>query len=343
MYKLFMLLSSEHPSLPEAEVKAVLEAEGLHFNVVEANPPVIVVEVDSEAVCGILEERLAMTMDASHLLFTCRMDVQEIEKSIRELDMSFIEGKSFAVRVDGKGPCNVSSIEMEKLLGAVILRKTRGAKVKLDNPEITLRGVALPDSFYFGVKAFSVKRGTYDLRRPRYRPFFRPGGLEPRICRVLVNLSRAKRNLPFLDPFSGSGGLVIEASMIGCQAMGLDIDEKTCHGSLKNLKALKCEATAVLRGDARKLPLRGGSIESMATDPPYGRASSLKKAALRELVQALLVQAENLLKRGGHICFACPSSALDGLSIPKELKLVEKHEMFVHRSLMRSIIVLRRV
>ncbi|MEM0239892.1 MAG: THUMP domain-containing protein [Candidatus Nezhaarchaeales archaeon] len=342
MYKLLLILSGEHQTLPAAEVKATLEAEGCNFNVRELNPPVMVVELDNLEICKVLEKRLAMTLEGIALLFKCEVEVNEIEKLLKDVDLSFLENKTIAVRVSKKVPReDVKSMELERRLGAIILRLAKNVKVNLERPDITFRGL-VTKSFYFGIRVFEINRGFYDLRRPRYRPFFHPGSLEPRVCRVFVNLARSRRGSVFFDPFNGTGGFSIEASMIGCQVVGLDVDDRMCHGALKNMKAFNCNPLGIIKGDARKLPIVRGSVDSIATDPPYGRSTSLRKALLEDLLNAFLNQAAEALKRGGYLCFAHPSWLID-LRIPSCMMFVEQHEMKVHRSLTRRITVLRRV
>ncbi|MEM4576972.1 MAG: THUMP domain-containing protein [Candidatus Nezhaarchaeales archaeon] len=342
MYSLLLILSGEHQTLPVAEVKATLEAESFNFRLREFEQPILIIEVDNQEVHKILEKRLAMTLEGIALLFKCEADIKGVENSLKDIDLSFLEGKTIAVRVTKKiRRDDIKSIDLERKIGAMILNKTKNVKVNLRSPDIVLRGV-LTSSFYFGVRKFQVDRGTYDLRRPRYRPFFHPGSLEPRVCRVFVNLARTKKGSTFLDPFNGTGGFSIEASMIGCQVIGLDLDDDMCHGALRNMKALKCEYVGMVRGDARKLPMMRESIDSIATDPPYGRATSLKKILLKELLQDFLNQAEEILKKGGYLCFAHPSWLTD-FSIPSRMIIVEQHAMKVHRSLTRKITVLRRL
>jgi len=337
-----LILSGEHQTLPAAEVKAVLEAEGREFKVCEVDPPIMVVELDDFEVCTSLKERLAMTLEGIELLFKCEADLAEIERSMRDVSFDFLEGKTMAIRISKKAPrINISSLELERKLGAKVLEKTKKTKVNLRNPDVMLRGV-LTKSFYFGIRSFEVDRGAYDLRRPRYRPFFHPGSLEPRICRVFVNLARSRRGSVFLDPFNGTGGFSIEASMIGCQVIGIDIDDRMCHGALKNLKSLKCDVVGVIRSDARKLPITEGAVNSIATDPPYGRSTSLKRALLEDLINSFLYQGESLLKKGGYLCFAHPAWLTD-IMIPNSMTLVEQHEMRVHKSLTRRITVLRKL
>ncbi len=342
MRKLLLILSGEHQTLPVAEVKAVLEAEGRDFKLCEVDPPIAVIEVDDIGICTLLKERLAMTLEGIELLFKCETDPVEIERSMRDVDFCFLKGKTMAIRISKKASyINISSLELERKLGAMVLERAKNAKVNLRSPDVVLRGV-LTSSFYFGVKMFEVDRGAYDLRRPRYRPFFHPGSLEPRICRLFVNLARSKKGSIFLDPFNGTGGFSIEASMIGCQVIGLDIDDEMCHGALKNLKSLGCSVVGVIKGDARRLPIIEESVDSIATDPPYGRSTSLRKAMLEDLINSLLDQSKGLLKKGGHLCFAHPAWLTD-IKIPSSMTLVEQHEMRVHKSLTRKITVLRKV
>ncbi len=341
MHKLLLILSKEHQTLPAAEAKAVLEAKGHSFKICEVDPPIMVFEVDDIEICASLKERLAMTLEGVKLLFKCKADLAEIERSLKDVDFSFLEGKTMAIRLSKKSPSiNASSLELERRLGAMVLERAKNTKVNLRSPDVVLRGV-LAKSFYFGVKVFEVDRGAYDLRRPRYRPFFHPGSLEPRICRALVNLARPKEGSIFLDPFNGTGGFSIEASMVGCQVIGLDIDDEMCHGALRNLKSLKCDVVGVIRGDVRTLPVAEGSVDSIATDPPYGRSTSLKRALLEDLVNSLLCQSEGLLKKGGYLCFAHPAWLTD-IKVPSSMALVEQHEMRVHKSLTRRITVLRK-
>jgi len=336
---LTLLLSREHPTLPAAEVKAVLESEGFSYRVVHLNPPIMVVEVDLRA-CKRLEERLAMTMEGFSLLFSCSPDLGDVLTHLRDLELNLPAELSFAVRVLRKTPSvGLRSLDFERAMGEVIAKRTN-AKVNLKKPDVLFRGV-IADRFYFGVRVFTVKRGSFDLRRPRYRPFFHPGSMEPRVCRVFVNLARPRAGSVLLDPFSGTGGILIEASMVGCHAIGVDIDGSMVQGSIVNLKSLNCQFLGVIRGDARMIPLREGSVDCIATDPPYGRSTSLKRVELAKLLARFMDEAPSAVKRDGHICMAYPSW-LD-LDIPSDFRLVEEHDMKVHRSLTRRIVVLRRL
>ena len=55
-------------------------------------------------------------------------------------------------------------------------------------------------------------RQDWVIRRPRARPFFHPAAIFPKLSRALVNLSRVGAGEVFLDPFCGTGSLLLEAT-----------------------------------------------------------------------------------------------------------------------------------
>jgi tRNA G10 N-methylase Trm11 len=80
------------------------------------------------------------------------------------------------------------------------------------------------------------------IARDRRKPFASPhkGMLPPKLARILVNLALGhlpqKPASPILyDPFCGTGTVLIEALLRGCQVIGSDIDQKSVAGTLENL------------------------------------------------------------------------------------------------------------
>ncbi len=80
------------------------------------------------------------------------------------------------------------------------------------------------------------------IARDRKKPFVSPhkGMLPPKLARILVNLALGhlsqKSTAPILyDPFCGTGTVLIEALLRGCQVIGSDIDKKSVAGTLENL------------------------------------------------------------------------------------------------------------
>ncbi len=104
-----------------------------------------------------------------------------------------------------------------------------------------------------------------------------PGPLEHRAlpvvdARLLVNLVANPAGGRLLDPFAGAGGLLREARASGWTTFSLDVDPLLRHG-------LAEIADFHLVGDARALPLATGSIDAVATEPPYHPAALCTIAA----------------------------------------------------------------
>ncbi|RLE49599.1 MAG: TIGR01177 family methyltransferase [Candidatus Methanomethylicota archaeon] len=339
MTRLAFLLSGEHPEIPFAEVKAILEAEGLQYKVVKLLDQFLIIETSREAL-NIVAKRASMCMNCGELLFESLADWNEITKCAENVDWSFLSGKTFVVRVKRvKLSClELSTLELEKKLGAYVV-KAIGAKVNLRTPDVTLQGVLTDNSFVFYVLSHVIDRGSFDKRRPRTRPFFHPGVLSPRISRVFINLARAKSGEVLLDPFCGTGGFLIEAGLIGCEIIGLDVDFEMVKGAKKNLAFYGLKPLALIHGDARKMPFT--SVRCIATDPPYGRAASSKGVKVEKLYSDFLAEVSDVVE--GYVCLAYPHWVdIEERANSCGLKLVEEYSMYVHKSLTRRIAVLKR-
>ena len=116
-----------------------------------------------------------------------------------------------------RNPC--SQGDFERLIGTMI-----SGPVSLDNPEIEFRAILSEDRCYFGRVLFHLDRSSYDERNPGKRDFFHPGVMMPRMARTLVNLSCAQAGDVLLDPFCGTGGILIESSLLGVRTIGSDFD-----------------------------------------------------------------------------------------------------------------------
>ena len=149
--------------------------------------------------------------------------------------------------------------ELQKKIGSVIWESMSGkVAVSLKSPETFFLGVIVGNRFFFGPHLGERDRKGFSQRRSPFRPFFVPSAIHPKIARVLVNLSRAKSGGLFIDPFCGTGGLLLEASDIGCISIGLDIDVDMLSGCQENLahfgfSFFDCVA------DARAPPIRCGA------------------------------------------------------------------------------------
>ena len=156
----------------------------------------------------------------------------------------------------------------------------------------------------------------------------------------MVNLTMVKPGEKLLDPFCGTGGILIEAGIIGSQVVGTDIDPKMVEGTIKNLQYCDVRDYEVYQADVRKLKLNY-KVDAVATDPPYGISASTRGEESQKLCGDPLLSLENMIKAGRRICIATPhythlSDFLEG----RKFEILEQHDIRMHKSLTRVISVL---
>jgi tRNA (guanine10-N2)-dimethyltransferase len=164
--------------------------------------------------------------------------------------------------------------------------------------------------------------------------------MPPKIARCMVNLARSVPGRRFADPFSGVGGIAIEAGVIGCHVVGVDANLRMLRGARRNMRYFGFDAEGYLNADARHLPIHG--LDAIATDPPYGRGSSTMGTKVTALVKEFLAGVNTSLKKDAHLCISAPVEVqIEEYAKDAGFTLREKHLAKVHRSLTRQFVVLQ--
>ena len=340
------ILSGEHETLPQAELCAILEAEECRYKLKGHYKRVLLLEVDPKG-AKIATERSGLVNHASVVFFESPAEEAQILDMVRNCDFTrWIKPKDrFGVKITRiqREPMAFDADELASKVGAQIWQMLSGkVTVDLTKPDVLFLGVINGNQFFFGLYLASRDRASVFQRRSPLRPFFVPSAIHPKFARVMVNLSRVKRGDLLLDPFCGTGGLLLEAADIGCVPLGFDIDVSILMGCQLNLKHYEVPFSGAL-ADARSVPLRSEGLNAIATDPPYGRSSSTKGSEVVELIHTSLDVLANRLKRGGYLCLALPDKYFEKEIIPTDrFVIVETHTMRIHRSLNRLIVVLQR-
>lgn len=334
-------MSGEHPTLPFSEITAILEAEGHKYRVLERLRQIFRLEA-SENVIEPIIARVALTRVCCRELFNCAPKFAEIAETLHRTSLeAFIhEGESFAVRVRRVGgvTADVVSVDLERKLGEIILKAT-GAEVKLKTPKNVFLGVITENRFVFGLKLAEVVAKPFMERRPRKRPFFQPSAVTAKLARCMVNLAKVKKGSLVFDPFCGTGSFLIEAGLIGCDVIGADAQVHMVKGALRNLRHFNVTPEAMIVADAEHPPIT--KVDSVVTDPPYGRTASTLGKSTEHLVKATLPEFRSLLDSKKRICIASPKTiAIGRIAEGVGFKHLESHYVYVHRSLTREIAVL---
>lgn len=317
--KYILKLSGEHPSLPLAELSGVLEAEGLDYFLSDIDGGLVLVDVKPDGSDFI--HRLALTTNAcEYVAGGCDLSVlaEIVYDRIRH-------ATSFAVRS--------KSETLEKKFGEMLFNK--GLKVNLKNPEVEVNLFKVDGGYMAGLD-IPLKR-DFNSRRAQYRPFFSPTSMHPKLARTMVNLARVSAGETVLDPFCGTGGILIEAGLMGVKPVGWDISEKMVGGCRQNLSYFR------LKGDIAEqnaLEYKGRlKVDAIVTDPPYGRASYTSDKEVDRLYTNFISKSHKLVKKGGYVILMLPSSKKIN---PKGFHVKGYYDVRVHKSLTRRIWVIKK-
>jgi len=319
--KLLFELSGENPTLPFAELECIGSVTDKRLQVAVAECP------DPDMV-----KRLSMTQVVLEYLGECEPEPAAFRGLIRELAIE--TSQSFAGRVKkvhgGAHELNPQSQrEFERLIGTMI-----SGPVSLNNPEVEYRAILSEDRCYFGKVMYRIDRAGYDSRNPGKRDFFHPGVMMPRMARAIVNIACTRPGDVLLDPFCGTGGILIEAEILGMHAIGSDFDPFMIRGSRMN-----AHGSALLIGDATSLPFGDHTIDSIVTDFPYGQSVCIRKSdTMDRLYSDALDEIRRVLKCGRR---AVVVTHRDISPIAAEhMTVLSLHNQRVHKSLTRRVLVL---
>ena len=342
--RLFFVLSGEHDSLPAAEIKAIIESEGLPYSSAVSSYRLLTLTAPSEALRRV-SERSLMYGWCGIRLGECDADERQILNFVKNQPLEELARgiQSFAVRSAriGGATMSVRRVNLERDVGSVVKESVPRLKVQLTDPDLTFVCVLDGSKFLFGLSGFRKPSGLMAPRRPRKRPVFHPSTMPPKIARCMVNLARSRPSSKFADPFCGVGGILIEAAMIGCNVVGIDASARMLRGARRNLNYYNLDALGFVRADARTPPYRGG-LDAIATDPPYGRGSSTMGVKMSTLIMEFLGGAAQLLRKGGHLCISAPVEVdVERYARDGGFAVKESHLARVHRSLTRRFTVLQ--
>lgn len=203
------------------------------------------------------------------------------------------------------------------------------AKVDLEHPKNIIRiceGKPAKEVWHFG-KAHRTFVYRHHLT------------LDSELARFLVNLSRVKEGQKLLDPFCGTGSILIEAGKMGAKGFGSDIDDEMIFYARENLWANRLKAKLLacsvsnLRPDSFSPGGSGGSnhlFDAVVTDLPYGRCSALHGKKKEKIYDEALNKISKILKPKGTAVLL-----LDRPLKTRKLKPIARYKIREHKSLTR--------
>ncbi len=330
-------LSLENLPLARAELEGTLDAVGgttdgepLH----DQGGVLVPVSLPSREEAMTVAGRLAF---ARRVLFPWRESpATELMDGLRSEGAS---GRSASFRPLGRGRSLLAAAQLHALAGAY---KEGGGRIDLAHPDRRFWAVPLTDAGWrLSEEAAAIDRTAYEARRMPHLPFRRPVSLSPRRARAAVNLAAVRPGDRVVDPFVGTGALLLEAALLGARVSGVDREADMVRGTLRNLGAFGLGAESLAVGDAGEPfpPPGGGRWDAIVTDPPYGRASGSGGEDPGELIRRVLPAWTPFLSPAARVSVVLPGGP-DPLEDPwrRTVSVPDR----VHRSLTREFRVYRR-
>ncbi|MBR0270814.1 MAG: TIGR01177 family methyltransferase [Methanobrevibacter sp.] len=341
--ELLCIQSQEHPKLPQGELKAVIECEEMKCNLdVITEGLVILNNISSEDIdeyYQILTRRLGYTHEVHQIIKTS--NIHDLEKDLLSIDWQDYIHENFAVRLK-RFNSQVDTVAIERRAGSLILEKTENIKVKLNKPNSLVRLVAFEDVIYIAIERYHLNKKHFEEIKPHKRPFFYPGSMSPKLARCMVNLSRVKAGQLVLDPFCGTGGILIEAGLIGCKVVGSDVNWKMKNGTAINLDYCGITDYRTFHLDVRELKMYE-KVAGVVTDPPYGISTSTGDIDGDDIFKEFFHAIYDNMADDAYLCMASPHYVdLDPMINEVGFELVEQYAIKMHRSLTRIISVIRK-
>ncbi|MDY6765772.1 MAG: methyltransferase domain-containing protein [Candidatus Nanohaloarchaea archaeon] len=309
------LLSEEHPDLPRAELEAALAADGVDAEITDQQHSLVLLDGDDvESVA----DRLALTFEISAVEH--RFDPDTYQKLAAK---DITAENPFAVRTVHVDDTDAPD-ELEENVGRIIDGNS-DVGVDLETPGELFRIYLVDGEAVLCRLLAEVDRGRYEARQNQERPFSAPVTLHPRLARTLVNLARVPRDGTVLDPFCGTGGILIEAGLLGCDVYGSDVQEDMVAGARENLEAYGVAADIQEAAFSDVDAVFDQEFDAVVTDLPYGKASVSEDNPTDAFVDA----APDLADR---TVFVSDQEKVAGLE--------PSFELYVHRSLTRYVYVM---
>jgi tRNA (guanine10-N2)-dimethyltransferase len=341
--EIVLIMSQEHKTLPKAEIESVLKAENIPFSIKNEYNGVLILDIpekylESLKTIGI---RFSYTHEVCKLLIDTNNNL--LESKIQKYPWKDLITLDYAVRVkrmDKTDKFDTSEVEWE--IGGIINNMVEGIKVNLKDPSSFIRIIFIDGKILVTERLFKVEKKHFHNLKPHKRPFFYPGSMSPKLERCMVNLTGVKGCDLVLDPFCGTGGILIEAGIMGMQVVGTDIDQRMVSGTIKNLDYCGVKEYKIFQADAReiKLPYK---VNAIATDPPYGISASTGGENSENLYSQSIITMEKLLTDDGRLCMATPHYMnIDDLIAGTSFEIIEQHHIRMHKSLTRVITLFKK-
>ncbi|MBI2990039.1 MAG: methyltransferase domain-containing protein [Candidatus Magasanikbacteria bacterium] len=320
------------PHISRAEIEAVLSGLKLGYTISKDTGKELLLQADSTTDATALMEKLGGTIKISICVETpnTQSDESRISRAANYLAKKQNGKIVFSLQGPDQKKIGLAIKQALKKMG----RASRFVEAKntasiIHNNLISKGGdlTLIDKKWYAGVAIQNIEKfSVRDYGRPEHDS--KSGMLPPKLARIMVNLAGVHSKARLLDPFCGSGTVLVEAlSLKYLNVSGSDISEKAVEDSKKNLswfmesmpsEEKKLTQCNIQYCDARSLNscFHHIKFDAIVSEPYLGKTLNGK-----ESLQQLQTQAKDLstlyiesfssfkkvLKRGAIVIFVIPS------------------------------------
>ena len=290
-------LSGEHKTMCSAEALKCMEAETDSFTVVSQGPGYVIGSFD-ERYLDPIANRISLTHRMGRYLGSFDIDDLSGFNDIEIPEGSFaVRGKRFEGMMK-----DIDSQDVIRKLGGALSRKN---DVNLKEPDQEVI-VLMSDRLHVFLSERTVDRNILETRKVGERPFFSPISLHPRFARAIINLTGVKRGGTVIDPFCGTGGIVIEAGFMGMKAIASDFDPEMIAGTQENMDFYGLDLYDYDILDISEISDRFGEVDAVVSDPPYGRSTHTGGEDIESIYRRAMTSFEEILKPGSAVGVVLP-------------------------------------
>ena len=239
----------------------------------------------------------------------------------------------------------------------------------LDNNQLSVE----PVKVMFGLQVGIGQRERITRLNIKDRKYIGNTTMDPQLALLMANLAQVEKDKVVMDPFVGTGSLIIAAAEFGGMVIGADMDKDTLHATTKPSRVgvkLRTRDESILANfeqygladkflgvtvaDFSQCPWRGSAwLDCIVTDPPYGIREVINRTEsqqymLNQLVMDLLNFSVEQLVVGGRLAFWLPVirqeyNTKDLAPTHPALRLVADCEQVLSCHTSRRLMVMERV
>jgi 23S rRNA G2445 N2-methylase RlmL len=166
-----------------------------------------------------------------------------------------------------------------------------------------------------------LRLGRDSLQKRPYKQEHLPGSLKPPVAAAMAILAGVESGNRVLDPFCGTGTILIEAARLDARVYGGDSSTISLEKARTNLNAAGI-ISPIQRWDARALPFANHSADCVISNLPWGRQVQVD-AALETLYHDAFAEMRRILVPGGRAALLTTTPQLLTAAAIQQTKQIE--------------------